>query len=113
MSRVDAAIAAQLSELVAQLCDNDLSEDDAAHLNAMLNEHPGARQYYLRYIAVHNALTAAAGNPLGFSAVESQLAIERLTIERFAGCFANNPTNRLEMPIRRQGRTIGGGNCSG
>lgn len=75
----------QLCALLAQLCDDQLTGDDFRRLNQLLDEDAAARHYYLRYVAVHNALAATAGSPVGCSDVEAQLAVERLTLDRFSG----------------------------
>ena len=83
---IDRASWEALCELLARLCDSALKESDWMRLNELLNEHSEARRYYLRYIAVHSALKANAGSPLGTSDIDRQLTIERLALDRFAGC---------------------------
>lgn len=72
----------ELRELIALLCDDQLTVGDRSRLNELLDSDAAARQYYLKYIAVHSSLAAMAGSA---SAVEAQLAVERMTLERFAG----------------------------
>ena len=82
---LDPAVTAETSALFARLCDGELSEGDQYRLNQILDENTAARHYYLQYIAVHTALKTISGSPLGYSAVDAQLAVERLTLEQFAG----------------------------
>jgi hypothetical protein len=84
-SPLDRVMIEDLCQHLACLCDDQLSESDRHRLNRILDEHSGARQYYLRYIAVHSALATTAGSPLGAFAIDAHLAVERLTLERFAG----------------------------
>lgn len=79
------AVAGELSALLARLCDDQLVGDDGQRLNQLLNDREAARRYYLRYIAVHSALAATACSPMGCTDMEAQLAVERLTLERFSG----------------------------
>jgi len=84
-SPLDPRLKEELCSFLATLCDGELPSDDWRRLNQILNEDSAARRYYLRYIAVHSGLTMSAAGPLGYSAVETQLMIERMTLERFAG----------------------------
>lgn len=100
-SPIHPAIREDLSELLAHLCDDALSEDDGQRLNQLLIDFPAARKYYLRYIAVHSALKSAAGSPAGCSAIDAQLAIERMTLDRFAGCTAFDLTTSAKTAESR------------
>src|SRR3989304_5708216 len=84
-SPLDPVLMEELRWLLAQLCDNQLAECDWHRLHQILDEHAGARRYYLRYIAVHSVLATPAGCLSGSSVIDAQLAVERLTIERFTG----------------------------
>lgn len=84
----------ELGELLARLCDDELTASDRSRLNRILDEYTAARRYYLRYVAVHSALAVTAGSP----AVEAQLAVERLTLERFAGRSFSEPLCQLALP---------------
>lgn len=72
----------ELRELLARLCDDQFTAGDPTRLNEILDSSSAAREYYLKYIAVHSALAAMAGSA---SATDAELAVERLTLERFAG----------------------------
>lgn len=79
---LDPAVLDELRDLVARLCDDQLDESDRLRLNAILDSHSAARQYYLKYMGVHSSLAAMAGSA---SADDAQLAVERMTLARFAG----------------------------
>lgn len=81
-SSLDAGLMEELRELLARLCDDQLTESERPRLNQILDEHGAARSYYLKYVAVHSSLAAMAGSA---SAAEAQLAVERMTLARFAG----------------------------
>ncbi len=84
-SPLDPVLLDELRWLLAQLCDGQLPQSDWHRLNQILGEHAEARRYYLRYIGVHSALATTAGCTLGSFVVDAQLAVERLTLERFTG----------------------------
>ena len=69
-------------------------------LNQILDADSAARRYYLQYIAVHSALTTAAG----CSAVDAHMAVERMTLERFAACTTLTPVCELETSRFTGGR---------
>jgi hypothetical protein len=75
-------VTGELRELLARLCDDQLTASDQTRLNAILDADASARRYYLKYVAVHSALAAMAGSA---TATDAELAVERLTLERFAG----------------------------
>ncbi|MGD9631846.1 MAG: FecR domain-containing protein [Pirellulales bacterium] len=90
---LNAALMEELRELLARLCDDQLCDEpltgggqfsggDRARLNEILDTHAAARRYYLKYVAIHSSLSAMAGSA---SAADAQLAVERITLERFAG----------------------------
>jgi hypothetical protein len=85
LSTLDPAIKDELCGLLARLCDDALVATDRLRLNHILTEHASARRFYLQYIAVHSALAVTAGGPVGCTAADAQLAIERITLERFVG----------------------------
>jgi hypothetical protein len=78
-------LVADLAGPLARLCDGELEAQDWSRLHRILHANSGAREYYLRYIALHCSLATAAANPLGCFADTAQLAVERMTLERFAG----------------------------
>jgi hypothetical protein len=79
---LDPASMEELRELLARLCDDQLTESDRPRLNYILDSHEAARRYYLKYVAIHSSLAAMAGSA---SAADAQLAVERITLARFAG----------------------------
>ena len=81
-SPLDPALMDELRELLARLCDDQLTESDRPRLNRILDSHEAARRYYLKYVAIHSSLAAMAGSA---SAADAQLAVERNTLARFAG----------------------------
>ena len=89
---------------LARLCDDQFTDDDSRRLNQLLDENEEVRRYYLRYIAVHSALAATACSPVGCTVVEAQLAVERLTLDRFAGRITSAVTCDLgsSLPERRR-----------
>ena len=86
---LDPAMTAEALRLFATLCDGELLDSDDRRLNQLLDESAAARRYYLRYIALNTALKTISGSPMGDSAVNAQLAVERLTLEQFANNFGN------------------------
>jgi len=78
----DAGWMDELHELLAALCDGQLAEGDRPRLNEILDAHAAARRYYLKYMAVHSSLSTMSGSA---SAADAELAVERMTLERFAG----------------------------
>lgn len=98
-SSLDPVLLDELRSLLAQLCDEQLPQSDWHRLNQILGEHAGARRYYLRYIGVHSALATTAGSPLGSFVVDAQLAVERLTLERFTGRTNSTPLYELESSL--------------
>lgn len=51
----------ELSLLIGCACDDVLTEVQRSRLNELLAESPALRTHYLRYIAIHSALTTTAG----------------------------------------------------
>lgn len=74
----------ELHGLLALLCDQGLDAEGWRRLDVLLTDHPAARSYYLKLMAMHSALTAVAGSPAACSPFEAQLAVERAAIERFS-----------------------------
>lgn len=52
----------ELSRLAGYACDSVITEGQRIRLNELLLDIPAARVQYLRYIAIHSALTTTAGN---------------------------------------------------
>lgn len=79
---IDAGLMEELRGLLARMCDDQMTDNDRSRLNQILDMHAAARSYYLKYVAIHSSLAAMAGSA---SAADAQLAVERITLERFAG----------------------------
>ncbi len=94
-SDCDPVLLEELDRLLASLCDDILTDSDRQRLNQILGEHAAARSYYLRNFVLHNALAMTAGSPVGCFAADVHLAVERLTLERFAGCMSATARNEL------------------
>jgi hypothetical protein len=101
---LDAAIKDELSGLLTRLCDGELAESDRQRLNQILDQHASARVFYLQYIALHSALAITAGSPYGGTATGAQLAVEQMTLERFAGRTQPVSAGERELPVRTRSR---------
>jgi hypothetical protein len=55
----------ELSRLVGYACDSILTAEQQTRLNELLALGFGMRAHYLRYVAIHSALTTTAGNQTG------------------------------------------------
>ena len=105
---LDPAMTAEALRLFAILCDGELSDSDRTRLNRLLDESEPARRYYLRYIALNTALKTISGSPMGYSAVDAQLAVERLTLEQFANHFGDSHGSIVQscrLPVPADAKT--------